>query len=448
MHAGMRAAAIAATLPVLAVAQTRPGDVASAPGLERSDRTARLARISLGNGAICRMGGCSSPRSRDDFASSRTASCLRRSRTCRRWPIARGQANRAACSTSRSIRTSRRTAASTSRTRRRRRRGHARPIRAIRDSAKALDLTDNRLMGGAVARARLDGNRLADAQVIWRQEPKTIGRGHFGHRLVFGRDGTLFITSGERMRFDPAQSLTSNLGKVVRINRDGTIPKDNPFAGQARMRAATSGASATATCSRRRSTPQTGQLWVAEMGPLGGDELNLIERGGNYGWPVVSDGDNYDKSPIPDHHTRPEFKTPVRTWTPVISPSGALFYDGSLFPWRGNLVLGGLSSKALIRLTLDGAKVDGRGADRHAAADSRRHPGARRRGARDHRRPAGRAAAGDAGLRGDERALADQDGVQDPQCTQSRGGVGAGGVRTSSSSSHFLRRAALRRRRT
>ena len=88
-------------------------------------------------------------------------------------------------------------------------------------------------MGGAVTRARLDGNRLTDSKVIWRQEPKTVGRGHFGHRLVFGRDGTLFITSGERMRFDPAQSLTSNLGKVVRINRDGSIPKDNPFVGQA-----------------------------------------------------------------------------------------------------------------------------------------------------------------------------------------------------------------------
>jgi aldose sugar dehydrogenase len=95
------------------------------------------------------------------------------------------------------------------------------------------------------------------------------------------------------------------------------------------------------------------------MGPLGGDELTLVERGANNGWPVVSDGDNYDKSPIPDHRTRPEFKAPVRTWTPVISPSGALFYDGSLFPWRGNLVMGGLSSKALIRLTVDGAKVTG-----------------------------------------------------------------------------------------
>jgi glucose/arabinose dehydrogenase len=220
----------------------------------------------------------------------------------------------------------------------------------------SYNTSDDRLRGGAVMRARLAGDRLEDTKVIWRQEPKTVGRGHFGHRLVFSRDGMLFITSGERMRFDPAQSLSSTLGKVIRINRDGTIPKDNPFAektdargeiwslGHRNMLAAAV-------------HPSTGDLWVVEMGPLGGDELNLIERGGNYGWPVVSDGDNYDKSPIPDHRTKPEFKAPVRTWTPVISASGALFYRGSMFPWRGDLILGGLSSKALIRLTLDGRSV-------------------------------------------------------------------------------------------
>lgn len=219
-----------------------------------------------------------------------------------------------------------------------------------------LDTTDDRLMGGAVMSARLDGTRLVDTKVIWRQEPKTVARGHFGHRLVFGRDGTLFITSGDRMRFDPAQALNSSLGKVLRINRDGSIPKDNPYVGKP-------GAREDIWSLGHRNMlaaavhPSTGQLWVVEMGPLGGDELNAIERGANYGWPVVSNGDNYDKSPIPDHPTKPEFKAPVRTWTPVISPSGALFYDGSLFPWRGSLVLGGLSSKALIRLTLDGGKV-------------------------------------------------------------------------------------------
>lgn len=221
-----------------------------------------------------------------------------------------------------------------------------------------LDLKDTRRLRGAVTRARLDGTRLVDAQVIWRQEPIAIARGHFGHRLVFGRDNTLFVTSGDRMRFDPAQSLESNLGKVVRINRDGSVPKDNPFAGKA-------GARGDVWSLGHRNmlaaavNPANGQLWVVEMGPLGGDELNLVERGANYGWPVVSDGDNYDKSPIPDHRTRSEFKTPAKTWTPVIAPSGAMFYDGSLFPWKGNLVVGGLASRGLVRITLDGAKVTG-----------------------------------------------------------------------------------------
>jgi aldose sugar dehydrogenase len=221
---------------------------------------------------------------------------------------------------------------------------------------QGLDLSDTRIMGGAVTRARLEGNQLVDPQVIWRQEPKTVGRGHFGHRLVFGRDGVLFITTGDRMRFDPAQKLDTNLGKVVRINRDGSIPKDNPFAGKP-------GARGDVWSVGHRNMlaaavhPTSGQLWIGEMGPLGGDELNPIERGANYGWPIVSDGDNYDKSPIPDHRTRSEFKAPVRTWTPVISPSGAMFYDGTLFPWRGSLILGGLSAKGLIRLTLDGTKV-------------------------------------------------------------------------------------------
>jgi glucose/arabinose dehydrogenase len=219
-----------------------------------------------------------------------------------------------------------------------------------------LDLKDNRLRGGVVASATLDGNRLSNVQVIWRQVPKTIGRGHFGHRLIFGRDGTLFVTSGERMRFDPAQDLATNLGKVVRINRDGSIPKDNPFTGKVGAR------SDIYSLGHRNIlaaavNPSSGRLWAFEMGPLGGDELNVIQPGRNYGWPVVSDGVNYDKSPIPDHRTRPEFEEPIRTWTPVISPSGAIFYDGTLFPWKGHAIVGGLSSKALIRLETDGTRV-------------------------------------------------------------------------------------------
>ena len=214
-----------------------------------------------------------------------------------------------------------------------------------------FDPTDTEVVGGAVASATLDGNRLSDVKVIWRQSPKTLARGHFGHRIVVGRDGMLFITSGDRMRFDPAQDLGGNLGKVVRITADGSIPEDNPHAGKDLWTVGHRNILAAAM------HPASGQLWVLEMGPLGGDELNLIEKGANYGWPIVSNGDNYDKSPIPDHPARPEFKAPVKSWTPVISPSGAQFYTGSLVPWKGDLLVGGLSSQAVIRLTIDGARV-------------------------------------------------------------------------------------------
>lgn len=212
------------------------------------------------------------------------------------------------------------------------------------------------LRGGAVARATLDGEQLRDVQVIWRQVPKTIGRGHFGHRLVFGADGMLYITSGDRMRFEPAQSLMSNLGKVVRIHPDGALPKDNPYAGKQ-----DAGGDIWSVGHRNMLAaamdPATRQLWVWEMGPLGGDEMNLVQAGKNYGWPAVSNGDNYDNSHIPDHPSRKEFEAPVRTWTPVISPSGASFYQGSLFPWRGDALVGGLTSQGLVRLTVRDGRI-------------------------------------------------------------------------------------------
>lgn len=213
--------------------------------------------------------------------------------------------------------------------------------------------------GAAVARARLvlEGDaRLEDLSVIWRQEPKTSGRGHFGHRLAFGPDGQLWITSGERQKFEPSQDMAGNLGKVLRLNDDGSLPPDNPFADQ--------GGVAAQVWSLGHRNPlgidfdAAGRLWVHEMGPAHGDELNLIRRGGNYGYPLVSEGDHYDGTPIPDHATRPEFIAPAVAWVPAISPAGFVIYDGGLFPdWRGNGLIGGLSSQALVRVAFDGGQA-------------------------------------------------------------------------------------------
>ncbi|MGB3873537.1 MAG: PQQ-dependent sugar dehydrogenase [Stenotrophomonas sp.] len=212
--------------------------------------------------------------------------------------------------------------------------------------------------GAAVARAKLqldaDGDgKLVDAQVIWRQTPKVSGNGHYGHRLLFGADGKLWVSSSERQKFDPAQDMAGNLGKIIRLNDDGSVPADNPFAAQ--------GAPADQVWSLGHRNilgmafDAQGRLWADEMGPKGGDELNLIQRGGNYGYPLVSNGDHYDGRDIPDHDTRPEFIAPKVTWTPVISPSSLLVYDGTLFPdWRGSAFIGGLSSQALVRVAIDG----------------------------------------------------------------------------------------------
>lgn len=221
-----------------------------------------------------------------------------------------------------------------------------------------LDMTDNVLRGGVVARAQLTDNGLQDLQVIWRQFPKTVGRGHFGNRLLFSADDKLFISSGDRMRFDPAQSLKSNLGKIVRINPDGTIPDDNPFADDDDLRGDV-WSYGHRNILAMAAEPESDRLWAVEMGPLGGDELNLVMPGVNYGWPTVSNGDHYNGATIEGHLSHEEMKAPLRSWTPVISPSGALFYDSTLFKdWQGDLLVGGLSSKSLVRLRiLDGSQI-------------------------------------------------------------------------------------------
>ena len=215
------------------------------------------------------------------------------------------------------------------------------------------------LSGAAVARARLDleALRLDALEVVWRQEPKVTGRGHFGHRIAFDEAGYLWISSGERQKFDPSQDMTANLGKIVRLHDDGTTPDDNPFVGE---HAVTS-----QIWSLGHRNPlglafdADAQLWSVEMGPRGGDELNRIERGANYGYPIVSNGDHYSGGDIPDHDTRPEFAAPAVTWSPVISPSSLLIYDGDEFPhWHGNAFIGGLSSQSLVRVEFvgDGAR--------------------------------------------------------------------------------------------
>jgi glucose/arabinose dehydrogenase len=213
--------------------------------------------------------------------------------------------------------------------------------------------------GTAVARARLGPAGLQDVQVIFRQVPKVDGANHFGSRLVFSRDGRLFVTLGDRFKFNPAQDLASHLGKIVRINPDGTAPADNPF-----TRA--QGAQPEIWSYGHRNVqgatlhPTTGVLWVHEMGPRGGDELNVPQAGRNYGWPLVSWGRHYDGRAIPSPASRPDMAGSLRQWTPVIAPSGMTFYTGALFPaWRGSLLIGGLVARGLVRLTLEGQQVTG-----------------------------------------------------------------------------------------
>ena len=217
--------------------------------------------------------------------------------------------------------------------------------------------------GSAVARAKLalddtGGGALEGLEVIWRQVPKMGGNGHFGQRIAFGPDGKLFISSSERQEFDPAQDMAMNLGKIVRLDDDGSVPADNPFPDKDAVDKG--GVAAQVWTLGHRNVlglafDANGQLWAHEMGPRGGDELNRIEKGANYGYPIVSNGDHYNGKSIPDHDTRPEFRAPVAFWNPVISPAGLVFYSGDLFPaWKGDAFIGGLSSESLVRIEFNG----------------------------------------------------------------------------------------------
>ena len=223
--------------------------------------------------------------------------------------------------------------------------------------------------GAVVVRGKLmmdggSGPVLQDSEPVWTQLPKLPGRGHFSHRIAFGpkgsaQEGMMFITSGDRQKQTPAQAWDMAMGKVIRLNDDGSVPADNPWQDKGEL--------AKTFWSTGHRNPlgiafdASGELWTNEMGPKHGDELNKIEVGSNYGWPVVSNGDNYNGVPIPDHNTRPEFNAPEAFWVPSIAPSGLVIYSGETFPlWKGDALIGGLVSQALIRVDI---KADGSAAE-------------------------------------------------------------------------------------
>jgi len=213
----------------------------------------------------------------------------------------------------------------------------------------------------AVARGRLDGNALADVRTIFRQQPKVASRAHCGGRLVFARDGRLFVTLGERFsRKEDAQTLDNHLGKIVRIEPDGQVPKDNPFVGRA-------DALPEIWSLGHRNVqgaalhPATGELWAHEHGPQGGDEINVPEGGRNYGWPLLTFGRNYvTGTRIGEEGPKPGYEQPLKVWVPSIAPSGMAFLTSDRYPgWKGNLFVGALAAQALVRLTIDGRQVVG-----------------------------------------------------------------------------------------
>ncbi len=228
------------------------------------------------------------------------------------------------------------------------------------------DRNNDNLSGAVVERATLvlsgNGGRLSGREQIWEQSPKMRGNGHYGHRLAISPDnaegggGFLFITSGDRQHFTPSQNMDSNMGKVVRITTDGETPSDNPFYGQGGV------TDEIWTLGHRNPLgidfAADGALYVHEMGPAHGDELNKIERGENYGYPVVSNGDHYSGVEIPDHTDFPIYEHPAAWWAEAISPAGFVIYKSDEMPeFTGDGFIGGLSSQALVRVVFDRDKI-------------------------------------------------------------------------------------------
>jgi len=209
---------------------------------------------------------------------------------------------------------------------------------------------------GTLVCAEADACRIEGLTTIWRQQPAVRSPGHYSHKIAFSPDGRyLFLSSGERMQADPAQELDNNLGKVLRLNFDGTPAEGNPFADRG-------GVAREIWSYGHRNLlgldfDLDGQLWDIEHGPRGGDEINKVEPGNNYGWPVRSNGDNYNGDPIPDHSANDGFTKPAISWNPVIAPGDFLFYSGKLWPeWRNQALATGLATMAVVRVSLAGGK--------------------------------------------------------------------------------------------
>jgi len=213
-------------------------------------------------------------------------------------------------------------------------------------------------VGTAVARGRLEDHRLSQVEVIYRMQRKTGARQHFGSRLVFDRDGHLFITQGDRGDRQRAQDLNDHAGSLIRLNDDGSVPDDNPFVGRADVKPEIF-SYGHRNMQGAALNPSNGALWIHEHGPQGGDEINIPEAGRNYGWPVITYGVNYGLgTAIGEGTHKAGMEQPIYYWVPSIAPSGMAFYDGAPFPaWKGDLFVGSLKFGLLVRLELDGNRI-------------------------------------------------------------------------------------------